>query len=165
MQVSVANVQGISKIVLTLSAPADYAIVKEPGAYTVRFKTPIRAPYAEQAHDDPNVAKTSFTGNDLRIQLTAPDVVGDAYKLENPFRVVLDLRKGAAAAPGTPQPMTVDAAGRAAGHPHDRHRSRPRRKRSRRDRARRPDGEGRDARPLPQARGARSKRRLKRASS
>ena len=105
IQVSVANVQGISKLVLTLTAPAEYAIVKEPGAYTVRFKTAIKAPYVEQAHEDPYVAKTSFIGNDLRIQLTAPDVVGDAYRLENPFRIVLDLRKGAAAAPGTPQPV------------------------------------------------------------
>jgi N-acetylmuramoyl-L-alanine amidase len=106
IQVSVANVQGISKLVLTLTAPAEYAIVKEPGAYTVRFKSAIKAPYVEQAHEDPYVAKTSFIGNDLRIQLTAPDVVGDAYRLENPFRIVLDLRKGAAAAPGTPQPLT-----------------------------------------------------------
>jgi N-acetylmuramoyl-L-alanine amidase len=105
IQVSVANVQGISKLVLTLTGPADYAIVKEPGAYTVRFRTAIKAPYVEQAHEDPYVAKTSFIGNDLRIQLTAPDVVGDAYRLENPFRIVLDLRKGAAAAPGTPQPF------------------------------------------------------------
>jgi len=103
--VSVANVQGISKVVLTLTAPADYSIVKEPGAYTIRFRNPIRAPYVEQAHEDAYVAKTSFIGNDLRIQLTAPDVVGDAYRLENPFRIVLDLRKGAAVAPGTPQPL------------------------------------------------------------
>jgi N-acetylmuramoyl-L-alanine amidase len=103
VQLSVANVQGISKVVLTLTAPADYSIVKEAGAYTVRFKSTIRAPYVEQAHEDPYVAKTSFIGNDLRIQLTAPDVVGDAYRLDNPFRIVLDLRKGAAAGPGTPQ--------------------------------------------------------------
>jgi N-acetylmuramoyl-L-alanine amidase len=106
VQLSVANVQGISKVVLTLTAPADYTIVKEAGAYTVRFRNTIRAPYVEQTHEDPYVAKTSFIGNDLRIQLTAPDVVGDAYRLENPFRIVLDLRKGAAAGPGTPQPMT-----------------------------------------------------------
>jgi N-acetylmuramoyl-L-alanine amidase len=105
VQVSVANVQGISKVVLTLTAPADYAIVKEPGAYTVRFKNAIKPPYVEQAHEDPYVAKTSFAGNDLRIQLTAPDVVGDAYRLENPFRIVLDLRKGAGGGPGTPQPL------------------------------------------------------------
>jgi N-acetylmuramoyl-L-alanine amidase len=105
VQVSVANVQGISKVVLTLTAPADYTILKEAGAYTIRFKNAIRPPYVELAHEDPYVAKTSFIGNDLRIQLTSPDVVGDAYRLENPFRIVLDLRKGAAAGPGTPQPL------------------------------------------------------------
>jgi N-acetylmuramoyl-L-alanine amidase len=106
VQVSVANVLGISKVVLTLTAPADYTIIKEAGAYTVRFRNAIRAPYVEQTHEDQYVAKTSFAGNDLHIQLTAPDVVGDAYRLENPFRIVLDLRKGAAAGPGTPQQLT-----------------------------------------------------------
>jgi N-acetylmuramoyl-L-alanine amidase len=97
LSTSVANVEGITKVVITCSAPADYVIVKEPGAYTVRFRNAIRAPYAEEPHDDPNVAKTAFNGSDLRIQLTSPDVVADTYKLENPFRVVLDLRKGAPA--------------------------------------------------------------------
>lgn len=106
VQLSVANVQGISKVVVTLGAPVDYSIVKEAGAYVIRFRGPIRAPYAEQAHEDPYVTKTSFAGNDLRIQLGGPDVVGDAYRLDNPFRVVIDLRKGAAPAPGTPQPVT-----------------------------------------------------------
>ncbi len=104
VQVSVANVQGISKIVLTLTAPIEYSITKEQGAYTVHFKTSIRPPFVEQAYDDPSVAKASFAGNDLRIQLTAPDVAGDAYKLDNPFRIVLDLRKSAAASPTGPVP-------------------------------------------------------------
>jgi N-acetylmuramoyl-L-alanine amidase len=105
VQLSVANVQGISKVVITLTAPMEYSIVKEPGAYTIRFRGPIRAPYVEQTHeDDPNVTKTSFVGNDLRIQLSGPNVVGDAYRLENPFRVVVDLRKGEAPVPGAPQP-------------------------------------------------------------
>ena len=104
---SLANIQGITKVVLTVSAPAEYTIVKEPGAYTVRFKSAIRAPYADQAHDDPNVSKLSFNGNDLRIQLTSPDVIADAYKLDNPFRIVLDLRKGTGAAttPNAQLPM------------------------------------------------------------
>jgi N-acetylmuramoyl-L-alanine amidase len=104
VQVSVANVQGISKIVLTLSAPAEYAIVKEQQAYTVRFKSPVRPPFAEQAYEDPYIAKMTFAGSDLHVALTAPDVVGDAYKLENPPRIVLDLRKAAAPAPGTLPP-------------------------------------------------------------
>jgi N-acetylmuramoyl-L-alanine amidase len=105
VQVSVANVQGISKVVATLSAPAEYNIVKEPGAYVVRFRSPIRAPFPEQAYEDPYIAKVTFLGNDLRVQLTGPDVVADAYQLDSPPRVVLDLRKGVAAAPGGTQQL------------------------------------------------------------
>lgn len=105
VQVSVANVQGISKIVLTLSAQAEYAIVKEPNAYVVRFKVPVRAPFGEQTYEDPYIARLTFAGSDLRIQLTATDVVGDAYQLQDPPRIVLDLRKGAASAPNTTLPL------------------------------------------------------------
>ena len=105
VQVSVANVQGISKMVITLSAPAEYGIVKEPGAYHVLFRTPIRAPFVEEVYEDPAIARVTVTGNDLRIQLTATDIVGDAYRLENPPRIVLDFRKGAGPAPGTTQPL------------------------------------------------------------
>ncbi len=114
VQVSVANVQGISKIVVTLSAAAEYGIVKAESAYTIRFRSPIRPPFAEQSYEDPNIAKLSFAGNDLHIQLTAPDVVGDAYQLENPTRIVLDLRKAAAPVPGalpqTPAPRVLQDA-------------------------------------------------------
>ncbi|HEY0156430.1 MAG TPA: N-acetylmuramoyl-L-alanine amidase [Thermoanaerobaculia bacterium] len=102
VQVSVADVQGISKIVLTLSAPAEYGIVKEPQAYVVRFRVPVRAPFGEQAYEDPHISRVSFTGSDLRIHLTGADVAGDAYQLENPPRIVLDFRKGAAPVPGAP---------------------------------------------------------------
>ncbi|HYC88816.1 MAG TPA: N-acetylmuramoyl-L-alanine amidase [Thermoanaerobaculia bacterium] len=102
VQVSVANVQGISKIVIALSAPAEYGIVREPNAYVVRFRSPVRAPFAEQTYEDPYIARVAFAGAELRIQLTAPDVVGDAYQLENPPRIVLDLRKAATPAPGGP---------------------------------------------------------------
>ena len=105
LHVSVANVQGISKIVITLSAPAEYGIVKEPGAYTVLFRSPIRAPFVEEVYEDPSIARVSFSGNNLRIQLTATDIVGDAYRLENPPRIVLDFRKGAAPVPGVTQPL------------------------------------------------------------
>ena len=107
VQFSVANVQGTSKVVVTLTAPSEYAIAKEQGTYTIRFKSPIRPPFAEQAFDDPHVAKASFKGSDLVIQLTSPDVVGDAYRLDNPFRVVIDFRKAAGPVPGVIPPSTV----------------------------------------------------------
>ncbi|HYC57972.1 MAG TPA: N-acetylmuramoyl-L-alanine amidase [Thermoanaerobaculia bacterium] len=109
VQVSVANVQGISKIVIALSAPAEYSIVKEPTAYVVRFKNPVRAPFTEERYEDPAIASVSLAGGDLRIQLTANDIVGDAYRLENPPRIVLDFRKGAAPPPGTPVPLKPSA--------------------------------------------------------
>jgi N-acetylmuramoyl-L-alanine amidase len=105
VQVSVANVQGISKIVLTLSAPAEYAIVREPGAYVVRFKAPVTGPFAEQVYEDQYIARLTFARTDLRVQLTGNDVVGDAYQLEGPPRIVLDLRKGAPPVPGQPIPL------------------------------------------------------------
>ncbi len=105
VQVSVANVQGISKIVLTLSAPAEYTIVRETGAYVVRFKSAVRAPFAEQAYEDQYIATLTFAGADLRVQLTGNDVVGDAYQLESPPRIVLDLRKGSPPVPGQPLPL------------------------------------------------------------
>lgn len=109
VQMTVTNVQGTSKIVLTLSAPVEYSIVKEPSGYVIHFKSPLQAPFAEQAYDDPNVAHATFSGSDLRIQLTSPDIAGDTYKLDNPFRIVLDLRKAAAPVAGTPQPQVPGA--------------------------------------------------------
>jgi N-acetylmuramoyl-L-alanine amidase len=107
VQVSVANVQGTSKIVLTLSAAAEYTIAKEPGAYVVRFKSPLRPPFGEQPYEDPNIARLAFTGNELRIFLTGADIIGDAYQLEAPPRIVLDLRKGSGPATGAPPVNTT----------------------------------------------------------
>src|SRR2546430_1936140 len=83
----VANVQGTTKVVITLSAPANYTITKEESAYTIHFQSPLHAPFAEQSYEDPNVSHVKFSGSDVRLQLTAPDVVGDSYRLENPNRV------------------------------------------------------------------------------
>ncbi len=102
VQLSVANIQGISKVVVSLSGPADYTIIKEQSAYTIGFKTQIRAPFAAQTYDDPYVAKAAFSGRDLRLDLRTPDAGADAYKLENPFRIVLDFHKVAPGAATLP---------------------------------------------------------------
>jgi N-acetylmuramoyl-L-alanine amidase len=104
VQPSVTNVEGTSKIVLALSSPSEYTITRDPTTYTVRFKSVLKAPYAEQSFDDPYVSKLSFQESALVVQLTSADVAGDAYQLENPFRVVLDLRKAAPLVPGALPP-------------------------------------------------------------
>lgn len=102
VQVSVANVQGITKMVVTLTSVAEYAIVQQPGSYIIRFKAPLRAPFVEQTYEDPWIESIAFGGSELTVKLTSIDVVGDAYRLDTPPRIVLDLRKGAA--PGTDAP-------------------------------------------------------------
>jgi len=106
VQASVANIQGISKLVLTLSAAGEYTIDSQPGSMLVRFRAPVRAPFTEQSYDDPHVARITFAGSDVRIQLTGANVVGDAYQLQNPPRVVIDFRKGTAPLPGQTVPLT-----------------------------------------------------------
>lgn len=101
-QVSVVNVQDISKVVLQLSAPAEYVIAREPSAYRVQLRSPIRPPFAEKSYDDPLIARVSFAPNEIVIDLRATDVAVDSYRLENPFRIVLDVRKGVPAGSSLP---------------------------------------------------------------
>ena len=109
-QFSVTAIGDISKIVVTLSSPVEYTLDKEEDAYLIRFGGVVQPPFAEQTFDDPHITKATFAGRELRIQLVSPEIAGDSYHLENPFRIVLDLRKSAGqttgptpAIPGTPR--------------------------------------------------------------
>ena len=104
-QLSVTSVGDISKLVVTLASPVEYTLAKEGDAYVIRFRTPVLPPYAEQPFDDPRVSRASFTHDTLRVQLTGPEIVGDAYRLENPFRIVIDLRRSSGPVP-VPAPAT-----------------------------------------------------------
>jgi N-acetylmuramoyl-L-alanine amidase len=105
LQFTLTHIEDISKIVITLTAPAEYTLTKDGNAYVISFRAPIQAPFAEQSYDDPNVTRVTFAGRDVKIELASAEVAGDSYRLENPFRIVLDLRKGAAAAPGPLVPL------------------------------------------------------------
>ncbi|HEX8151705.1 MAG TPA: copper amine oxidase N-terminal domain-containing protein, partial [Thermoanaerobaculia bacterium] len=84
VQLSLVDVQGTTKLVLSATAPVGYDIVREPGVFLIRFRTPIRGPFTEQTFDDAHVAKALFSATELRLELTAPEVIGDDYRLENP---------------------------------------------------------------------------------
>lgn len=106
-QVSVVNLQNISKVVIRLGEVVDYSIVKESGAWTIRFRDPVRAPFPSQTYDDPRLARITFNGSDMRLDLASAEVVGDAYRLENPFRIIIDLQKGAPSLPPPPPGTTI----------------------------------------------------------
>lgn len=95
-QTSVVEVEGMTKIVIQLSERVDYSVVREPSRYLVRFRGEVRPETPQQNFGGPHVSRISFRNNEAEITLTSPDIAGDFYALENPFRVVVDLRRGAA---------------------------------------------------------------------
>ena len=104
-QASLVDLQGTTKIVIQLSGKTDYSIVREPAAYLIRLRDPITAAQPQQSYENPSVTQISFQNSEIRITLASRDVVADAYRLENPFRIVLDLRQGTAPGPlGLPVP-------------------------------------------------------------
>ncbi len=96
-RLSVVEIEDISKVVVQLSGKTEYTITRKGLNYVIRFLNPIGAPFAEQAYNNPHLAKATFKGNELDLQVTGADVVGSSYRLDDPFRVVIDLKKGVAA--------------------------------------------------------------------
>lgn len=95
-QTSVVDLQGMTKIVIQLSGSTEYTIEREPGFFFIRLASPIRSSAPEQSVENPLVSRISYTERAVRIALKATEVTADAYKLESPFRIVLDLRPGSA---------------------------------------------------------------------
>ncbi|MGK2857637.1 MAG: N-acetylmuramoyl-L-alanine amidase [Thermoanaerobaculia bacterium] len=100
--ISVIDLDDITKIVLQLSGKSEFTINRRQQNYIVKFGNPIGAPFAEQTYQNPHLARAVFRPSEVEFQLTGADVIGSAYRLDDPFRVVLDLRRGAAVVPGTP---------------------------------------------------------------
>jgi N-acetylmuramoyl-L-alanine amidase len=95
-QLSVVELPEMSKLVLSLSSPAEYTVVREAGRYVIRFAQPIERPFPEQRYESRHVSRVAFEEREVSIELATPEVVGDPYRLDNPFRIVLDLRQGMA---------------------------------------------------------------------
>lgn len=104
-EVSVVDLEELTKIVLQLSGRSDYVIRREPDAFVLQFRHPLLAPFSERHYDNRCIRKITFQGGEVRVQLTSTEIAGDAYRLENPFRVVLDLRQGEAGVPSGRSPL------------------------------------------------------------
>lgn len=95
-QISVVDLPDLSKVVISLSSPTEYSVSREPARYLIRFTQPVEGPFAEQRYESPQVSRVAFGANEAVIELPSPDIAGDPYQLDNPFRIVLDLKKGVA---------------------------------------------------------------------
>ena len=99
------------------------------------------------------VQDVAIAPEQVRIQL-APGLDVASYVLENPFRLVFDVHRASVDGDDGARSLPSRAGRGRAGHPHDRHRSRPRRLGDRGDRTERRAGEGADAAPRARPRGA-----------
>lgn len=111
--VSVVDLGDLTKVVLQLSARTEYSITRGATQYLIQFATPVRANFTEQTFESNHVSKVGFGANAVEITLNGENISGDPYTLENPFRIVIDLKKGVApvlppsAAPGALKPVDV----------------------------------------------------------
>jgi N-acetylmuramoyl-L-alanine amidase len=109
---TVNTVDQLTKIVFELSRESGFSISRRSTSYVVQFRNPIRAAEAEIAVDDPLVSRITFGPSSAEIVLRTPQVAADAYKLDNPARVVLDLRR-ASVSPQPPPPPPLRPSRRA----------------------------------------------------
>ncbi len=103
VEIGVVRLAETTKIVIELPRRVEYAVRRDPSAFTIETRYPLRANVASQAYEGDLLDRIAVQGNAIVIQLASPDVAGDPYTLDNPFRIVLDLqRQQAATTPASP---------------------------------------------------------------
>lgn len=105
-QASVVDLEGLTKIVIQVSEPVEFALERETGYYVVRLRSTLRATAPELPVDNPLVTRLEFREDQVRVALKNDQVTANSYRLENPFRIVLDLQQGVAPPPGPTAPST-----------------------------------------------------------
>jgi N-acetylmuramoyl-L-alanine amidase len=101
---TINTVDQLTKIVFELSRESGFSISRRSASYVIQFRNPIRAAEAEIAADDPLVSRITFGPSSAEIFLRTPQVAADAYRLDNPARVILDLRRAAVSPQQQPPP-------------------------------------------------------------
>lgn len=111
-QVSVVDLQGLSKIVIQLSGRTEYTISRRGAVYVIHTKNRLQSSVTERTYEDPLVAHVAVQGQEVTIQLRSADLTGSAYPLDDPFRIVFDVRaggSGTATGASTATPETREA--------------------------------------------------------
>lgn len=112
VEASLTRVGPLTKIIVELTKPTQFSIVRRTGSYVVQFRNPISADSPETDFDDPLVSKLVFGPSSIEIFLTTPQVAADSYRLDGPPRLILDLTRSAEApkppAPAPPRRAPLD---------------------------------------------------------
>jgi N-acetylmuramoyl-L-alanine amidase len=107
VETTVTTVDQLTKIVFELSRESTFSISRRATSYVVQFRNPIRAAETEIAVDNPLVSRITFGPSSAEVILRTPQVAADAYKLDNPARVVLDLKRTTVSPDPPPAPAPL----------------------------------------------------------
>lgn len=95
-RLSLVQIDDVSKLVIQLDRKTDFAVTDAELGYVIRLANPVSLQAPEFTFQNPHLASITVDGRNLALTLTGEDVVGSWYSLENPYRIVLDLKKGVA---------------------------------------------------------------------
>lgn len=103
VEVSVADYQGVTKVVFRLSEARPYRVEKGEDQVLLRFPgVKLVALPAEKVVDDRRVARFHVRGSDAAVYLREKGLSANVYTLASPPRVVVDLTRAAATSPAVP---------------------------------------------------------------
>lgn len=103
IQISVVELEDITKILLQFPRRIEHTIRREPTAFVIETRPPLQADKPDQSFGSPLLDRITARDRRIVIQLPSSEVAGDPYTLENPFRIVIDLQQRREAAdPATP---------------------------------------------------------------
>lgn len=112
---SVVDLEDFTKVVLQFETPVRFSHEKGQGKIRILLSHPPAPPASPAIARSRNVQAIAYGPRDVLITLAEPGLVADVYQIEEPFRIVVDVRKPAVASqPPTPAdsaPRPVDLPG------------------------------------------------------
>lgn len=103
IQSSAVDLEEYTRIVMQLDAPQRFQQRREGNVVRVTFASPLAPAVPERRFESRYVSRVIYNGSQANVELRAPDLAVDIYTLDEPFRVVMDVRPATVApAPGTP---------------------------------------------------------------
>jgi len=104
-RLSVVQIEDVSKMVIQLARKTEFAVTRGEGSYVIKLANPVTLQASEFTFQNPHLSKVTVADRNVTLELTGEDVVGSWYSLDNPYRIVIDLKKGVA-------PVTAPPVGR-----------------------------------------------------
>lgn len=107
VQPSVVDLEDFTKVVLQFDSPVQYRDERRRGVIRLSLSHPPAPPAGLNPAASRNVQRIGYGPREITIELKDANAAADVYRLENPFRIVIDIRAAASPAPAQTSPADV----------------------------------------------------------